>query len=71
MVLLDLQMPGMDGIETMQELKKMDPDVPVIIFTAHGDIPTAVDAIQFGAYDFIVKPPDFDRLAHVLKRASE
>lgn len=70
-VLLDLQMPDMDGIETMQELKKVDPDIPIIIITAHGDISTAVEAIKLGAYDFIVKPPKFDRLIMTLKRAIE
>lgn len=68
-VLLDLKMPDMDGIEVMQELKKMDPDIPIIIVTAYGDIPTAVEAIKLGAYDFIVKPPKFDRLVFTLKRA--
>jgi DNA-binding NtrC family response regulator len=68
-VLLDLKMPDMDGIETMQELKKIDADVPVILVTAYGDIETAVEAIKLGAYDFIVKPPKFDRLIFTLKRA--
>ncbi len=71
LVLLDFQMPGMDGIETMRELKKIDPDVPIIFLTAHGDISTAVDAMKLGAYDFIVKPPNFDLLVLTLKRAAE
>ncbi|MEK6693226.1 MAG: sigma-54 dependent transcriptional regulator [Nitrospirota bacterium] len=70
-VLLDLKMPDMDGIEVMQELKKIDPDIPVIIVTAYGDIPTAVESIKLGAYDFIVKPPKFDKLIFTLKRAIE
>lgn len=70
-VLLDLKMPDMDGIEVMQEMKKIDADVPVILVTAHGDIETAVEAIKLGAYDFIVKPPKFDRLILTLKRAIE
>jgi len=70
-VILDMNMPGMNGIETMQELKKIDPDVPIIIVTAYGDIPTAVDAIKLGAYDFLSKPPDFDRLLLMLKKAVE
>lgn len=70
-VLLDLKMPDMDGIEVMQELKKIDPDIPIIFVTGHGDIPTAVEAIKLGAYDFIVKPPKFDRLFFTLKRAIE
>ncbi|MEW6108394.1 MAG: sigma-54 dependent transcriptional regulator [Nitrospirota bacterium] len=70
-VLLDMKMPYMNGIETLQELKKMDSSVPVIILTAHGDIPTAVEAIKCGAYDFAIKPPEFDRLVIMLKRAVE
>jgi DNA-binding NtrC family response regulator len=70
-VLLDLKMPGPDGIEVLQEIVKLDRHLPVIIMTAHGDIPTAVDAIRKGAYDFTVKPPDFNKLIITLKRAAE
>lgn len=70
-VLLDLRMPHMDGIETMQELRKMNPHIPVIILTAFGDIPTAVEAVKQGAYDFITKPPEFDRLITTIKRVVE
>ncbi len=70
-VLLDLSMPHMDGLEAMLELRKTDPDVPIVILTAHGDIPTAVDAIKKGVYDFLVKPPEFDRLIITLRRAVE
>jgi DNA-binding NarL/FixJ family response regulator len=70
-VLLDLRMPGMDGIETLQELKKIDSHVPIIILTAFGDIPTAVEAVKQGAYDFITKPPEFDELVTTIKRAVE
>jgi DNA-binding NtrC family response regulator len=70
-VLLDLKMPGLDGIEVMHEISKIDSRIPVIIMTAHGDIPTAVEAIQKGAYDFTIKPPDFDKLIIALKRAVE
>lgn len=70
-VLLDIRMPGMDGITTLQKLKEISPEVPVIIITAHGDIPSAVNAIKLGAYDFISKPPDFEMLVLILKRAVE
>ncbi len=70
-VLLDMKMGDMDGITTMKELKKINPDIPIIMITAFGDIPTAVDAIKLGAYDFLAKPPDFDRLILTLKRAIE
>lgn len=70
-VLLDLRMPEMDGIETLNELKKHYEDVPVIIVTAYGDIPTAVEAIKIGAYDFIEKPPQISKLIVTLRRAIE
>jgi len=70
-VILDLKMPGMDGMTALKELKKIDPDIPVIINTAHGDISSAVEATKLGAYDFIIKPPDFDRLILTLRRAAE
>ena len=70
-VLLDLRMPQMDGIKTMQKLKKIDSRVPIIILTAFGDIPTAVEAVKQGAYDFITKPPEFDKLITIIKRAVE
>lgn len=70
-VLLDLQMPGISGIETMQQLRKTDPSVPVIILTGYGDIPTAVECIKAGAYDFVIKPPEFEKLVVTIKRAVE
>lgn len=70
-VLLDLRMPGMDGIQTLRELKKIDSRIPVIILTAFGDIPTAVQAVKQGAYDFITKPPEFDKLITIIRRVIE
>jgi DNA-binding NtrC family response regulator len=70
-VLLDMRMPKMNGIETLRELKRLDSDLPVIIITAHADLKDAVNAIKLGAYDFIVKPPDFERLTLLISRAME
>lgn len=70
-ILLDIRMPEMDGMETMQRIRMINPDVPVIFVTAYGDIPTAVEAVKSGAYDFIVKPVKIDRLLLTLKRALE
>ncbi len=70
-VLLDLRMPNMGGIEALKELKKLDAAVPVIMVSAHADIGEAVQATKLGAYDFMVKPPDFDRLMIMLQRAIE
>ncbi len=70
-VLLDLNMPQMNGIETLTAIKLINPRVPIIILTAHGDIPTTVEVMRLGAYDFTTKPPDFDRLLLLIKRAVE
>ncbi|GAB4387722.1 MAG: acetoacetate metabolism transcriptional regulator AtoC [Thermodesulfovibrionales bacterium] len=70
-VLVGLEMRDMNGIEVMAEIKKSDPAVPVIIVTGFADIPTAVNAIKMGAYDFIVKPPKIDKLVFTLQRAIE
>lgn len=70
-VLLDLKMPGMDGIETLTELRKLDPHIPVIMVTAFGDIATAVEAIKLGAYDFVEKPPQISRIILTIRRAVE
>jgi DNA-binding NtrC family response regulator len=71
LVLLDYQMPGMNGIEVMSEIKKKDPALPVIIITAYGTIERAVEAIKSGADDFITKPFDPDHLAVVVNKALE
>lgn len=70
-VLLDLKMPGLDGIETLKELRKHDLGIPVIMVTAFGDIATAVEAIKLGAYDFVEKPPQISRIVVTLRRAIE
>ena len=71
LVLLDYQMPGMNGIEALNEIKKRDPALPVIIITAYGTIERAVEAIKSGADDFVTKPFDPDHLAMVVKKALE
>ncbi len=70
-ILLDLKMPGMDGIETLDAIKKINPHVPVIIITGYADIPTAVQVIKLGAYDFLTKPPQMDKLILTIRRAVE
>ncbi len=62
LVLLDIMMPGMSGIETLKELKKIDPDIPVIMVTGVTDEAVAKSAIEFGAYDYVAKPINFDYL---------
>ncbi len=68
-VLLDLRMPGMDGMETLRELVKLDPEVPVIMITAYGEMNRVVEAMKLGAYDFFAKPPEIDKLITAVKRA--
>ena len=70
-VLLDLKMPGMDGIQVLTELKKEFPDIEVIIMTAYGSVNTAVEAIKAGAYDYIVKPFDPEEVALLIKKILE
>jgi DNA-binding NtrC family response regulator len=70
-VILDLNMPGMGGIETLKSLKKLSNDVIVIIITAHGDIETAVSAIKLGAYDFVEKPFELDRISVIVRKSLE
>lgn len=68
-VLLDVWMPGMDGIETLKGIKQQDQDLPVIIMSGHGNIETAVNATKLGAFDFLEKPLSLDRLNLVLRNA--
>lgn len=70
-VLSDLKMPGMDGIELLKQVKKMSPDSIVIMITAFGTIETAVRAIKLGADDFLIKPIVPETLEHITARASE
>jgi DNA-binding NtrC family response regulator len=70
-VLCDIKMPEMDGIDVLQKLMKRDPETPVIMISGHGNIDTAVDAIKKGAYDFIEKPLDLNRLLVSIRNAIE
>lgn len=69
LVLLDIWMDGMDGLEVLSRLKRRSPDLPVIMISGHGTIETAVQATQKGAYDFIEKPPQVERLMITIERA--
>lgn len=69
LVLLDIWMEGMDGLEVLSRLKRRVPDLPVIMLSGHGTVETAVNATQKGAYDFIEKPPQVDRLLLTISRA--
>jgi DNA-binding NtrC family response regulator len=70
-VILDIKMPGMDGIETLREIKKRYPLIEVIMLTGHGTTETAVQGMKLGAYDYLLKPADFEDLQTKLKGARE
>jgi len=69
LVLTDMKMPGMDGIELLEQIKANDPELPVIMMTAHGTVDKAVEAMQKGAYSYILKPFDNERLTLYVKKA--
>lgn len=71
LVLTDLALPGMDGLQVLAAARESDPLAPVIVMTAHGTVENAVRAIKEGAYDFVTKPVDTDRLLLLARRASE
>ncbi len=70
-VVSDVRMPRMDGLTLFRRLKKIDPDLPVLLITGHGDIAMAVDAIREGAYDFLAKPYPMERLLGTVRHALE
>ena len=68
-VILDIKMPGMDGIEVLQEIKKRFPLIEVIMLTGHGTTESAVQGMKLGAYDYLLKPADFNDLTEKLQGA--
>ncbi len=71
LILLDIKMPGMDGLEVLSHLHEEQPETPVVIISGHGTIQTAVEATRLGAYDFIEKPIDADRILLVIRNGLE
>ncbi|MBI5380088.1 MAG: response regulator [Nitrospirae bacterium] len=70
-IILDLRMPGLDGMETLTEIKAITPHIPVIMLTVYGDIPTAVQAMRLGAYEYLTKPFHHDDIVLTVRRALE
>jgi len=68
-VLCDIKMPKMDGLEFLEKAKLINPDVPIIVISGHGNIETAVEAVKKGAFDYISKPPDLNRMLITLRNA--
>ena len=71
LVLLDIKMPGEDGLKVLRRLRQGHPDLPVVMISGHGTIETAVEATRLGAYDFLPKPLDSDKLVIVARNAAE
>jgi len=69
LVLCDIKMPKMDGIEVLEFTKKIKPEIPIVMISGHGDLDTAVDSMKKGAYDYISKPPDLNRLLNTVRNA--
>lgn len=68
-IILDLMMPGMDGIETMKAIKEGHPEIQVILLTGHASLEKGIEAMKLGAMDFIEKPADIDSLTEKIKKA--
>ncbi len=69
LILCDIKMPKMDGLEVLEATKKIKPDIPIVMISGHGDLETAVETMRHGAYDYISKPPDLNRLLNTVRNA--
>ena len=69
LVLCDIKMPKMDGIEVLEAIKKLKPEIPIVMISGHGDLETAVNTMRLGAFDYISKPPDLNRLLNTVRNA--
>ncbi|MBL4662166.1 MAG: sigma-54-dependent Fis family transcriptional regulator [Flavobacteriaceae bacterium] len=69
LILCDIKMPKMDGVEVLEAVKKIKPEVPIVMISGHGDLDTAVNTMRLGAFDYISKPPDLNRLLNTVRIA--
>jgi two-component system, NtrC family, nitrogen regulation response regulator NtrX len=69
LVLCDIKMPKMDGVEVLEETKKIKPEIPMVMISGHGDMETAIHTMRLGAFDYISKPPDLNRLLNTVRNA--
>ena len=68
-VVLDVKMPGMDGVETLREIKRLNPLVEVIMLTGHASVEVAIQGMEMGAFDYLMKPTEIDELCYKLEDA--
>jgi len=69
LILCDIKMPKMDGVEVLEKVKKIKPEIPIVMLSGHGDLDTAVNTMRLGAFDYISKPPDLNRLLNTVRNA--
>ncbi len=69
LVLCDIKMPKMDGVEVLEAVKKVKPEIPFVMISGHGDLETAIQTMRLGAFDYISKPPDLNRLLNTVRNA--
>lgn len=69
LVLCDIKMPKMDGVELLEAVKKIDTEIPIVMISGHGDMETAINTMRLGAFDYISKPPDLNRLLNTVRNA--
>ncbi|MAT90690.1 MAG: response regulator [Flavobacteriaceae bacterium] len=69
LILCDIKMPKMDGVEVLEAVKKVKPEIPIVMISGHGDLDTAVNTMRLGAFDYISKPPDLNRLLNTVRNA--
>lgn len=69
LVLCDIKMPKMDGVEVLEAVKKIKPEIPMVMISGHGDLETAINTMRLGAFDYISKPPDLNRLLNTVRNA--
>jgi two-component system, NtrC family, nitrogen regulation response regulator NtrX len=69
LIFSDIKMPGMDGMELLGAIRELRPEIPVVMISGHGDLELAVNAMRLGAFDYISKPPDLNRLLHTVRQA--
>ncbi len=69
LILCDIKMPKMDGVELLEATKKIKPEIPIVMISGHGDMETAINTMRLGAFDYISKPPDLNRLLNTVRNA--